>query len=60
MKYDAQGVSYLPRYQTTVKNRIDLTGIGVHKGSAVSMSINPADQNTGIVFVRTDNGINGT
>jgi len=59
MKSEAQGVSHLPRYQTTVRDRIDLTGIGVHKGSAVSISIHPADQNTGIVFVRTDSGADG-
>lgn len=59
MKSDAQGISFLPRYQTTVKDRIELTGVGVHKGSAVSISINPADQGTGIVFVRTDGDSDG-
>lgn len=59
MKYDSKGVSYLPRHQTTVNSRIDLTGIGVHRGSPVSIAINPAEQNTGIVFMRTDNGMDG-
>ncbi len=54
MNCDSQGENYLPRHQTTVNDRIDMTGIGVHKGSAVSISINPADRDTGIIFVRTD------
>ena len=40
--------------QSTLKNKIYFSGIGVHNGRAVSMSIEPADINTGIVFIRTD------
>lgn len=54
MECDSRGVSYLPRHQTTVKDRVSLTGIGVHKGATASISINPADRDTGIIFVRTD------
>ncbi|MEM9733543.1 MAG: UDP-3-O-acyl-N-acetylglucosamine deacetylase [Pseudomonadota bacterium] len=40
--------------QHTIADRIDLSGIGVHSGEKVSLSLLPADVNTGINFVRTD------
>ncbi len=40
--------------QNTIKRKIHFSGVGVHNGRAVSMSIEPADINTGIVFERTD------
>ena len=40
--------------QSTLKNKISFSGVGVHNGRAVSMCIEPADLNTGIVFIRTD------
>ncbi|MBN9431054.1 MAG: UDP-3-O-acyl-N-acetylglucosamine deacetylase [Bosea sp.] len=40
--------------QTTLKNRVVVTGIGVHSGKQVSMALNPAAADTGIVFRRTD------
>ena len=40
--------------QNTLKRKIHFSGVGVHNGRAVSMSIEPADINTGIVFERTD------
>jgi UDP-3-O-[3-hydroxymyristoyl] N-acetylglucosamine deacetylase len=42
------------KFQQTLKNPINCTGIGLHSGSKVSMYLKPADVNTGIVFVRTD------
>ena len=42
------------KFQQTLKSPINCTGIGLHSGSKVSMSLKPADVNTGIVFVRTD------
>lgn len=41
-------------YQTTLKSRVSLSGIGVHSGNNVSIDFVPADPDTGIVFVRTD------
>ena len=38
--------------QTTLKNKIFFSGVGIHNGIAVSMSIEPADANTGIIFIR--------
>lgn len=40
--------------QTTLAGRVDLEGCGVHSGKPVSLSLLPADPDTGIVFVRTD------
>ncbi len=40
--------------QQTLKNVIRATGIGVHTGEKVFLTLNPAPINTGIVFVRTD------
>jgi UDP-3-O-[3-hydroxymyristoyl] N-acetylglucosamine deacetylase len=39
-------------YQTTLKSRVSLSGVGVHGGRAVSIHFNPADPDTGIVFSR--------
>ena len=45
-------------FQTTLNDRISLEGIGVHSGKPVSITLHPAEANTGIVFLRThlDNG----
>ena len=40
--------------QKTIRRKIYFSGVGVHNGRAVSMSIEPAESNTGIVFERTD------
>ena len=43
-----------PIMQTTLKNKIYFSGVGIHNGKAVSMSIEPADPNTGVIFERID------
>ena len=40
--------------QKTLKKKIIFLGVGLHNGKAVSMSIEPSEPNTGIVFERTD------
>lgn len=40
--------------QRTLKNPIRATGIGLHNGEKINLTIKPAPVNTGIVFVRTD------
>ena len=40
--------------QNTLKRKIHFSGVGVHNGRAVSMIIEPAKVNTGIIFERTD------
>ncbi len=40
--------------QKTVKEKVTLTGIGLHSGSKVRCTIHPAPANHGIVFIRSD------
>ena len=40
--------------QRTLKNMIRATGVGLHTGAKVYMTLRPAPPNTGIVFRRTD------
>ena len=42
------------RSQRTLKNRISCTGVGLHSGVAVSMTLHPALPDTGVVFHRSD------
>jgi UDP-3-O-[3-hydroxymyristoyl] N-acetylglucosamine deacetylase len=39
--------------QTTLRQHVSISGIGVHSGSPVTLTLHPADANTGIVFVRS-------
>ncbi|MBT3703819.1 MAG: UDP-3-O-acyl-N-acetylglucosamine deacetylase [Alphaproteobacteria bacterium] len=41
-------------FQQTLRNRISCTGVGLHSGVDVAMTLMPADPDTGIVFRRTD------
>lgn len=38
-------------HQTTLRKRASLTGIGVHSGSEVTLTLHPAEAGTGIVFL---------
>ncbi len=40
--------------QKTLKSAISCTGIGLHSGEKITMTLSPADVNTGIQFRRTD------
>jgi UDP-3-O-[3-hydroxymyristoyl] N-acetylglucosamine deacetylase len=40
--------------QRTLKASINCTGVGLHSGDKISMTMNPAPINTGVVFRRTD------
>jgi UDP-3-O-[3-hydroxymyristoyl] N-acetylglucosamine deacetylase len=40
--------------QRTIKSTVTSTGIGLHKGEKVTLTIRPAAENTGIVFRRVD------
>jgi UDP-3-O-[3-hydroxymyristoyl] N-acetylglucosamine deacetylase len=42
--------------QTTLREQVSICGIGVHSGSPVTVTIHPAEANTGIVFLRCGNG----
>jgi UDP-3-O-[3-hydroxymyristoyl] N-acetylglucosamine deacetylase len=39
--------------QTTLRDRTALSGVGVHSGLPVTLTLHPADANTGLRFVRT-------
>lgn len=43
-----------PIYQRTLATPITATGIGLHSGKEVTLTLTPAPVGTGIVFVRTD------
>ena len=44
-------------FQTTVSRPVTLSGTGVHSGAEVSITFNPAETDTGVVFHRMhDNG----
>ena len=53
------GHSLTAARQHTLKNAIDCTGIGLHSGVKVSMTLSPADVDTGIVFRRIDHAAGG-
>ncbi len=40
--------------QRTIKNLIQLEGVGLHNGVNAKLNIKPAEINTGIIFTRTD------
>jgi UDP-3-O-[3-hydroxymyristoyl] N-acetylglucosamine deacetylase len=40
--------------QTTIANKVSCSGVGLHSGAAVIMTLQPAAANTGIVFKRLD------
>ncbi|MDO4895501.1 UDP-3-O-acyl-N-acetylglucosamine deacetylase [Moraxella sp.] len=44
-------------YQRTLAQPITATGIGIHSGQKVTLTLAPADADTGIVFERTDLGV---
>jgi UDP-3-O-[3-hydroxymyristoyl] N-acetylglucosamine deacetylase len=45
--------------QTTLRDQVTVTGIGVHSGSRVAMTLHPAEADTGIVFLRSEAGGRG-
>lgn len=44
------------RLQNTLQKEVVITGQGLHTGNAITMRINPAPRDSGIIFVRTDKG----
>ena len=43
--------------QKTIKNKVEIVGVGLHKGVPVRMELEPLDVNSGVVFYRSDLGI---
>ena len=54
MNFINNTVNAKPIMQTTLKNKLLFSGVGIHNGKAVKMSIEPAKPNTGIIFKRVD------
>ncbi len=42
------------RFETTIRNRVEASGVGLHSGAPARLRIAPAPPATGIVFLRTD------
>lgn len=42
-------------FQKTLKRSVTINGIGIHSGIHSSITINPAPENTGIIFEKNDN-----
>ncbi len=42
------------KYQRTIKKRVSFKGIGLHTGRVSRVTLRPAPQDTGVVFLRTD------
>ena len=43
--------------QTTIGKKVELVGIGLHKGVPVHLRLEPMESNSGIVFFRSDAGV---
>lgn len=43
-----------PQFQHTIKEEVIISGAGIHTGQSVTMTLKPAEPNTGIVFKRID------
>jgi len=48
-----------PGRQTTLREQVAVTGIGVHSGSPATLAIHPAEADTGVVFLRCGTGRRG-
>ncbi len=44
-------------YQTTIKKSVSLVGVGLHRGNPVNLTLEPLEENSGIIFVRKDVGV---
>ncbi len=43
--------------QRTIGKKVEIVGVGLHKGVPVRMSLEPLEANTGIIFYRSDKGV---
>ncbi len=49
--------SQISPYQNTIRKTVHGSGVGLHSGSRLNMTLRPAEANSGIRFIRTDLGI---
>ncbi len=48
------GSAFHSSYQTTLAGSVTCSGIGLHSGKSVNLTLHPADADTGVQFVRLD------
>ncbi len=46
--------SNCPDFQHTIEKAITISGVGIHTGTSVNMTLTPSEPNTGIIFQRID------
>ena len=46
----------MPAKQKTIKYSVSCTGVGLHTGVQSTITFHPAEENTGIKFIRNDKG----
>jgi len=51
--------AFSPGFQTTLRQPVRCSGIGLHCGQLVNLTLKPAEANSGIRFLRTDIGETG-
>ena len=49
-----QTSSQISPYQNTIRKKVQCSGVGLHTGRQINLTLHPADANTGIRFVRSD------
>ena len=54
MNYINNKIERIYLKQNTLRTTINFSGVGVHNGRAVNMTIEPAIEDTGIIFKRLD------
>ncbi|PYQ67278.1 MAG: UDP-3-O-[3-hydroxymyristoyl] N-acetylglucosamine deacetylase, partial [Acidobacteria bacterium] len=57
MKRPARGTSYPLFTPKTIARPVAISGVGIHTGRPVRVRLNPAPEGTGILFRRTDSGV---
>jgi UDP-3-O-[3-hydroxymyristoyl] N-acetylglucosamine deacetylase len=57
MKRPARGTPYPLFAQKTIARPVAISGVGIHTGRPVRVRLNPAPEGTGILFRRTDSGV---
>ena len=57
MKRSARGTSYPLFAQKTIARPVAISGVGIHTGRPVRVRLHPAPEGTGILFRRTDSGV---
>lgn len=45
------------RYQNTLKKEVLISGVGLHTGRVINMSLKPAPRDTGVTFIRIDKNV---